>query len=267
MKTRSIRNLALYFEEGEEAAAELIASASERSLDLIRDLWGLEAPDRCRVYVMTSWQSFLFQSAPWPWRLYLAVTLPLRYARIQKVWDMAGGWTQRYGRQWVVGIKPPHLLQKVNAGLRERVFIRREVGEWVQHNTCHELVHACSDRLRLPAWLHEGLAMVTVDRFAGKPTVKAETLEALTSQVHGSSPHRAASSGPDSLLYLAVRGYWITRFLADVQPQLLREQFARQQTHEALVTALASGLEMEPGEFWSQIDDLVVAHFAGISTH
>jgi len=261
MKKRSIRNLALLFEEGEDAAAELIASAGERSLDIIQDLWGLEAPALCRVYVMTSWRSFLFHSAPWPWRAYLAVTLPLRSARIQKVWDMAGGWTQRYGRQWVIGIKPPRLLQKVDAGLRGRVFIKREVEEWVRHNTCHELVHACSGHLRLPAWLQEGLAMVTVDRFAGKPTVKPETLEALANQSQGAKQKDTNFSNPDHLLYLAVRGYWITRFLVETQPGLLREQLVRHQPHEALEAALAAGLDLDPGDFWTQIDNLVITHY------
>lgn len=267
MKTKSIRNLSLHFEEGEEAAAELIASASERSLDLIQDLWELEAPALCRVYIMTSWRSFLFHSAPWPWRVYLAITLPLRSARIQKVWDVAGGWTQRYGRQWVIGIKPPHLLQKVDAGLRGRVFIQREVGEWVRHNTCHELVHACSGHLQLPAWLQEGLAMVTVDRFAGKPTVKSETVDALENQAQRAKQKETNFSDPDYLLYQAVRGYWITRFLADTQLGLLREQLVRRQPHEVLEAALASGLDMDPREFWTQIDNLVAAHYEGISIH
>lgn len=265
MKTKTIRNLSLSFEDGEEAAAELMASASERSLDLIQDLWELKAPNLCRIYVMTSWQSFLFHSAPWPWRVYLAVTLPLRSARLQKVWDMAGGWTQRYGRQWVIGIKPPHLLQKVDAGLRERVFIRREVGEWVQHNTCHELVHASSGHLRLPAWLQEGLAMVTVDRFAGEPIVKAETLEVLSYHTHETEPQRANFSDPDYLLYQAVRGYWLTRFLADTQLVLLKEQLVSRQPHATLEAALASGMDIDPGEFWTLIDNLVAAYYKRLS--
>lgn len=262
--TRSIRNLTLYFDAEEEAAADLVASACERSLDLIRDLWRLEAPAECHVYVMTSWTRFLFHSAPWPWRIYLAVTLPLRYARLQQVWEMAGGWAQRYGQRYTIGLKPPRLLKEVGAGLRERIFVRREVDEWVQHNTCHELVHACSDCLQLPSWLHEGLAMITVDRFAGKPTVKAETLETLTNRSRGTRPQEGYgdfSSDPDSLLYLAVRGYWITRYLAETQPVLLWEQLARRQSYEALEGTLAAGMEVDLEGFWSQIDGIVVSHF------
>ena len=265
MKTRSIRGLTLYFDAQEAEAAELIGDACERSLDLLRELWGLELPGECRVYVMTSWLRFLFHSAPWPWRIYLAATLPLRYGRIQRLWNVAGGWAQRYGQRQTIGLKPPRLLRGIDAGLRERIFVHREVDEWVQHNACHELVHACTDHLRLPTWLHEGLAMVTVDRFAGKPTVKAETLEALTRQPPGARPQEGygrMAVAPDRLLYLAARGYWITRYLADTQPGLLRGLLEQRQSHEVLEGTLAAGLGMSRDEFWSRIDGMVLAHFA-----
>jgi hypothetical protein len=263
METRLIRNLTLYFDAEEEAAADLIGGACERGLDLLRDLWGLEAPAECRVYVMPSWPRVLFHAAPWPWRFYLASTLPLRYASIQKVWSLAGGWAMRYGQRQIIGIKPPRLLRGVDAGLRERIFVPRELDEWVQHNTCHELAHACSDHLQLPTWLHEGLAMVTVDRFAGKPTVKAETLQTLAARPAGARPEPRAAhpSDPDHMVYLAVRGYWITRYLAEVYPALLREQLGRRQSHEALEAALAAGTGLDPTEFGTQVEDLVVSHF------
>jgi hypothetical protein len=265
METRTVHHVTLYFDAEEEAAAELIEGACERSLNLIRDLWDLEAPEECRVYVMTSWQRFLFHSAPWPWRIYLVITMPLRYAHIKRVWDVAGGWALRYGQRRVIGIKPPHLLQKVDAPLGERIFTPRTMDEAVAHNTCHELVHACSDHLKLPNWLHEGLAMVTVDRFVGKPTVKPETLETVAGRSQGTRPpegYGRFASDPDSLLYLATRGYWITRYLAETRPALLTRLLAQRQTHEALESTLANEFGMSREAFWRQIDGIVVAHFS-----
>lgn len=265
METKSIRGLTLYFDAEEGEAAELIGDACERSVELIGELWGLETPAECRVYVMTSWPRFLFHSAPWPWRVFLAATLPLQYGRIQKVWSIAGGWAQRYGQRRTVGLKPPRLLREVGAGLRERIFVHREVDECVQHNTCHELVHAFSDHLRLPTWLHEGLAMVTVDRFAGKPTVKADTLKALTRQPSSTRPQEGYGGmavDPDRLLYLAVRGYWITRYLAEVRSALLRGLLEQRQSREELEGTLAAELGMSREGFWDRIDGIVLAHFA-----
>lgn len=268
METKTIRNLTLHFDATEEASAGLIGSACTQSLDLIRNLWGLEAPAECRVYVMTSWSQFLFDAAPWSWRIYLALTLPLRYRRIQQMWAMAGGWALRYGERRVIGIKPPQLLQEVDPGLRERIFVPREPEAWSQHNTCHELVHACSDHLKLPTWLHEGLAMVTVDRFAGRPTVQATTLKTVVDASRGAGPrHGDASllSDPDHLVYLAVRGYWMTRYLAETHPKLLREQLMHRQSHQALEAALAPELGIDPGGFWREMEAITASYFEGLA--
>lgn len=169
----------------------------------------------------------------------------------------------RYGQRRVIGIKPPHLLRQMDTGLRERAFVQREVDEAVEHNTCHELTHASSDHLGLPTWLHEGLAKVTVDHFSGKSTVKAETMGAWGERPKTWPEARFGSrtSRLDNLLCLAVRGYWITRYLAEVHPALLREQLAHWQSHEALESALATGVGLDPEEFWPRIDDLAISHF------
>lgn len=264
MESRSMGDLTLYYPAEERDAAEVIGRACEQSVALVHVLWGLEAPAACRVYVMTSWLPFLFHSAPWPWRIYLALTLPLRYARLQKLWLVAGGWAQRYGKRQVVGIKPARLLQAAGAGLRARIFLPREADEWVAHNTCHELVHACSEGLKLPTWLHEGLAMVTVDHLAGRATVRDDTLAVLASQSQETRPEEdygRVPAGADGLVYLAVRGYWLTRYLADRHPALLRKLLAGRQPHEALERRLAAGLGLSPETLWRQIDGMVVSHY------
>jgi len=269
MDTRSIHSLRLYYQPGEEPTADLIEDACEKTLDLIDDLWGLKAPEQCRVYVMASWWHFLFHSAPLIWRIYLVLTLPLRYSRIRKLWGIAGGWALRYGPRRAIGIKPARLLEEIEPGLRDRVFIRRDPDDWVRHNTCHELVHACSDYLRLPTWLHEGLAMVTVDRFAGKSTVKPETLDALDKQAGSQISQkgtRSITSSVDELVYMAVRGYWITRYLFETQPGLLREQLIRPQSRSTLENELAAGLRIPQGEFMDQIDRKVISHFQAHSS-
>jgi hypothetical protein len=264
MIIRSIRNLSLYYLPGEEETAGIVEDACEKSLDLIDRLWRFQAPGECRLYVMDSWPRFLFHSAPWHWRIYLALTLPLRFSRIQKLWKIAGGWALRYGSRRVIGVKPARLLEGIEPGFRNKIFIQRNAEDWVRHNTCHELTHASSDHLRLPTWLHEGLAMVTVDHLAGKPTVKSETLEALEKHA-GSKKAQKGSRGittsVDELVYMAVRGYWITRFLFETQPGLLKEQLFQPQSHSALESELAAGSQIPQGEFMEHINRKVLTYF------
>jgi hypothetical protein len=62
-------------------------------------------------------------------------------------------------------------------------------------------------------------------------------------------------------VYHCVRGYWITRFLADTQPDLLRSLLGQRTRRRALESKLAAGLGVSREEFWKEIDNIVVLHF------
>lgn len=265
METLSIEGLTLYFDPSERQAAEVIKLACAKSVQVIRELWDLPAPEDCRVYVMTSWRRFAFQSAPWPWRVLMAILYPLWAPGIRRSWAQVGGYAQRYGRRRVVGLKPPRLVALAQGGIGERIFLPLpDANEKVQHNTCHELAHAFVDHLDLPDWLKEGLAMVTVDRFAGRATVRPETLETME-RAQGSAPAGARTrldvSDPDAVVYLYVRGYWLTRFLQETQPGLLQGLLSRRHDPGALDRKLAAALGIPHEEFWREIDPRVAAHF------
>jgi hypothetical protein len=214
---------------------------------------------------MTSWQRFLFHSAPWHWRILLAVTIPLWVFRVRKIWRFAGGWVQRYGARLAVGIKPPRILQQADRSIGAQIFVpEKEIDEKVEQVTCHELVHAFTAHLRLPMWLNEGLAMVTVDRLSGAPTVRLETVESLDEPARGSGPESYRSvqrKDKEALVYHVVRGYWLTRYIEETQPDLLQGLLAQRQSHSALEVQVATALGMDRDEFWRRIDGIVASHF------
>ena len=265
METLPIAGLTLYFEPEDREAAGLIESACEKSVRVIHDHWGLETPEDCRVYVMRSLLHFVFDSAPVSWRLLLGITFPLWYPRQRRIWPYAGGYQQRYGRRLAVGVKPPRLMQEADGSLGARVFGHTDdIGEKVERTTCHELAHAFVGHLDLPAWLKEGHAMVTVDRYMGKPTVKQETLETIEmlEALAGNPGYRKVSmQDQDAAVYLYTRGYWITRYLDETQPELLRSLLQRRRSQSALETKVAAALGMDGERFQSEIDRMVIAHF------
>jgi hypothetical protein len=223
---------------------------------------------------MTSWRHFLFHSAPWHWRIMLAASIPLWVFRVQKIWRFAGGWVQRYGTRLAVGIKPPRILQLADRSIGAQIFVQeKEINEKVEQVTCHELTHAHSAHLRLPMWLNEGLAMVTVDKLAGQPTVRFETVETLDHLARRAVPGASArGSGPESyrsvqrkdtevLVYHVVRGYWLTRYIVETQPDLLKGLLARRQSHRTLEDKVATALGMDREAFWRRIDGIVASHF------
>ncbi len=262
----SFDGLVLFFDVEEQQTAEPIRQACVRSVRLLQEHWGLATPKDCRIYVMTSWLGFVFQSAPWPWRLLLAATMPLWAMRAQQTWALAGGWEQRYGQRRAIGIKPARLLQLADKRLGDRIFVKEaNIDEKIQSITCHELTHAFTSHLRLPAWLKEGLAMVMVDRFFEKPTVQYETLAVLE--------RSSAQYGPDgyqnlrlederTVVYLYVRSYWLTRYIEETQPGLLRDLLSQGCPHNEWESRIAAVYEKQLDEFWGEIDGELVSHFA-----
>lgn len=265
METLSVCGITLYFDSAERDASEIIRDACEKSVGLIHERWGLNTPKECRVHVMTSWRHFLFHSAPWHWKILLAASMPFSYSRVNRLWRFAGGWVQRYGKRIAVGVKPQRLIEAADRSIGALIFHQEfDVSQKVQHITCHELTHAFAAHLRLPAWLNEGLAMVTVDEFVGRPTVKPETIEALAHAMRRTRPkgYRGVSvKDRDALVHLYVRGYWITRYFKDTQPELLRTLLAERYSQKALEDNLAGALGLTREEFWESIDQKVVTHF------
>ena len=265
MKSRTISGITLVIAPGEQDTANVIGSACGKAVSLIQKSWGLETPEDCRIYVMTSWLGFVFQSAPWHWRILLGATMPFWCFRARRTWPYSAAWTQRYGKRIAIGVKPPRLLEQSDKSIGVRMFVEeKDMKVNVQHVTCHELVHACSAHLKLPMWLNEGIATVTVDRFLERPTIIEETLDFLRSFLpKGASPtyRELSRMSGEAIAYHGMRGYWLVRYLEEKCPGFLKRLFSLRRDPRAIEREMIVELGMEPGSFWNQIDDVVVGHF------
>jgi hypothetical protein len=265
METIVASGMDIHFNEEERGTAEIVQHACEKTIHILGEQWDLKASEDCRVYVMTSWADFIFRSAPWHWKILLVLTYPLWVFRVRRMWQIAGGWMQRYGKRCAVGVKPPWLIEVADRSMGERIFVKEESFEQkIRLITCHELTHAFTAHLRLPMWLNEGLAMVTVDKFLGTTTVKENTLQALQHSKKEQSPgkyQKVSIRDQDAMVYHTVRGYWIVRYLLDTRPDLLKRLLKERQSHEALEEKIASSYQMERKEFWAAIDGMLVTRF------
>lgn len=265
MESIAANGVALFFDPKEREAGVTIKIACEQSLKTINDSWGLEPPEDCRVFIMTSWPGCVFLGAPPGTKILLGLTMPLWYSEFKKRWENAGGWAQRYGKRQVVGIKTPRLIAITPETIGESIFIQEEdLNYKVLSIVCHELTHACSSHLGLPTWLHEGLAMVTVDRCLGRTTVQKNTLQLLMESdqaTRGEEKIDLRNQSKAEIILIYVRGYWLTRYLAETQPYLMKSLLNQHVSHQTLEENLASSLGIRTENFWVEIDDQVVAHF------
>jgi hypothetical protein len=254
MESEPVAGMHLFYDAEEQAAARIIAIACERSVRLLRQRWGLAVPEDCRVYVMTSWLGFLFHSAPWHWKAYLALTLPLVARRASHIWPYAGGWSLPFGRRRAVGVKPMRLIQTANRGLGEQIFTKnRDLSETVQTVTCHELVHAFTFHLRLPTWLNEGLATLAMEHYLDRRIVREETLENL---LHASlTPTSSATEklrmdDPQALISQYVRSYWLTRYIEETRPELLKDLLSMRYKKKELEDKVVSAFGKDQKNIW-----------------
>jgi hypothetical protein len=231
----------------------------------MRQRWDLAPPADCRVYVMTDWRQFLFHSAPWPWKVYLALTLPLVARRASRIWPYAGGWALQYGSRRVVGVKPPHVIKSSDRSLGEQIFLQdRDLSEIVQTVTCHELVHAFTFHLKLPTWLHEGLATLAMEHYLDRRIVRQETLENLVSLSAGEKEGAAGRlrvDDPQALISQYARGYWLTRYIDETKPELLKELLAERISSKELEEKVASAFGKDRERFWKDIDCKLISWY------
>lgn len=265
MEKLKLPGLAIYFEASDRETAEAVRAACADTIVLIRKYWGIEPPPDCRVYIMNSLLGFVFASAPWSWKFILALTLPLWYSRQARLWSTVGGYEQRFGRRRVVGVKSARLIQLGSSSLGEKIFIEQEeVFAKVQSVACHELTHAFTTHLPLPTWLKEGLAMLTVDRYFKRQTVRGETLEWLSNPPQAFTAQgvqRLALGDENTIVYQYALGYWLTRYLEDVHPGLLKDLFTRCNSPSQLESEIALALQESPSKFWEVINSRLLAHF------
>ena len=261
----SVGRLSVACEPEDETTARVIAGACEDALRLAKDIWGLGPPRDCRLYVMTSWRDFVFRSAPWPWKVMLALNYPLWSGRVRRTWPISAGWTQHYGRRIAIGIKPPRLLEISDKSVGVHMYVEeKDPVVKIRHLTCHELTHAASAHLRLPAWLNEGLAAVSVDRFLGKPTIREDLIDLLQRVRPKSAPPSYRSMmrlQGETLAYHAVRGYWIVRYLEQAHPGFVRGLLSQRRSPREIERLVAVVLGLPLDRLWSEIDGVIVGNY------
>jgi hypothetical protein len=266
MQSLSIDRLKIFFETEDRDTAQFAEQASALCLQLIHETWGLPVPEDCRIYILNAaWLKSLFHAAPWPWRFGMGFSLPFWYFRAKSLWQVSAGWAVTFGSRRFIGVKPPRLIQLSDRSIGSRIFVHNDdLRAKVQEVVCHELTHACAAHLRLAPWLNEGLAMYTVDRYIGKSTVRADTLDILadTAGKPGIRSYRQINvKRQAAIISVCVRGYWMTRYLEETQPGALKRVLVQRYSHPEMERELASACGLNPELFWSQVDDRVYSYY------
>ena len=262
--TDSIR---LIYPAPEAEAASLIEASCLRSLETIRWLWGPPEPEDCRVYVMTSMLRFIYCSSGIRVKISLTLFLPFWYRAMRKFWPLTAGLTRQVKDRPIVGVKPPRLLVEADTRIGERLFIKEaDMIRKLESTVCHELTHAFFSHLKLPNWLNEGVAMLSVDEHFQHESVRRDTLDLLNEgrgAVGASSALGYAKLKPEEVVCVYARGYWLTRFLRERHPDVLRSFLTQERTAQQFDAELARLLGVPLHLLWIEVDRGLYRYFSG----
>lgn len=266
LHTLTAKKSRIIHEERDAETALMMQDVCSKTNDLLLKRWNLSIPSGTQVHIMRSWLRFPFDASPLYRKMLLALAFPLWAFHAKKLWAYSGGWSMPYPQHPAIGVKPPEILQKSDRSMGQRIFVEG-MDSWmkVQLITCHELTHASTNHLKLPAWLNEGLAMTAVDAYFGYNTVQPQTLFNLVNTIPKTNPkgyRQLSRADKDTLIYLYVRGYWITRYFDSLHPDVLRVILSKRHRSSTILALLAKRLGVKPADFWLLIDDIVVTHFS-----
>ena len=241
---KEIGTAVIIYKDQHSDLAGIMAEIVERTGALVRENLGLNPAQRCELHILEDWGSFIDQAAPQYLRLLLRLLKPLWQGRMERTFQVAGGWMLPWGKKLSVGIKPPDILGRSQSELGKRLFVPvPDLLEKFRHLTCHEYTHACTAHLRLPFWLNEGLAMRMVDYLAGYQTVLENThalgmTESTIRQLRKAT--RLAAESSEALLELYSGGYWLVRELEGADPLFLRNLLSRKRTSREIISRIQS---------------------------
>lgn len=263
--TLNVKNSIIRYEPRDAETARMIQAVCSKTEELVYEKWHLSLPEGTQVHVMRSWLHFPFLASNWIRKILLALSLPLWSIQARRLWAFSGGWALPYPRHPAIGVKPPELLQISDRSMGRQIFVDdMDDMAKVQMIACHELTHASTARLRLPAWLNEGMAMVAVDDFFGYQSVQPQTLSSLRDtqpKIRPQDYRQLRRAHKQTLVYLYVRGYWITRFLDGHHPEILCHILSKRHKHSDILTILSEALQIPVSDFWQRIDDIVYNYF------
>jgi hypothetical protein len=258
--------LKVFYQPVDSDACDLVLPVADSTDRVIRELWGVQRPERkCRMYITESGIGFVFRAAPWHFRLWYGLCIPFYWYEIWRAWREAGGWTVGHRRQApATAVKPPRILERSTSRMGRLLFPQSSTIDKFKHIVCHELTHAYTIHLGLPFWLNEGLAMLTVDRYFGEIQIRPETLDILGKAVDRIEPrdYRYLSSMSDyTIVAHYARGYWTTRYLDETIPDTLRDLLRTRLPRKSVNKRIAQALGMDYKTMWKHLDRRAHSHF------
>ncbi|MBN1315777.1 MAG: hypothetical protein JXA42_09925, partial [Anaerolineales bacterium] len=70
-----------------------------------------------------------------------------------------------------------------------------------------------------------------------------------------------STTGGTDFVYHAARGYWVTRYINEKQPGLIKNLLSQSPDPDRIEKSVAGELGVEPDRLWQEIDTIIATYF------
>lgn len=250
--------LELIVHPDELESAEIVRKALMQGGEMLKQTWNLQLRRRAQVWVVPDLNA-LAASNPWYARPAWWCMRRFTPRRLDGVWRWVSGWTLTYWDRTVIAIKPL-------AGLEQTMrssgtpLLADTVAQRLASCAVHELTHACTPHLLATPWLNEGVALLSVDRFATRPSFTLTSLSTLQSFRPPKAYRQLGRFNQAEVVAFYRLSYWLSRYVQEAHPSMFRAWLVRPKRLEA---ELADLFQVERHSLWHSVPERLQTYFGG----
>ena len=269
-KSTAVERLEIYYDETEKGIVGVIEKAYSRTSEVVKECWGVDYKDMIPFYVSKQCPEIkgVFDGMRWynclKYFYNLLFVVPVSIISFLRILMLSSAVVlEDRDCKPLVWMKPWDMIESdqvvFTATFFDGDFTERENN--IEYITCHEIVHVNLKYLKLPQWLNEGLAMVTVDSYFGRNIIKESTINTLQALFLKKAAMKR-KRGSETFIYSEyIPWYWITRFLIEEYPELIEDFIRNKQSDKNIEKKIADRLGIRRKVFWQELGELVHFHY------
>lgn len=257
-------NLELYYSKNHLAEVNLIKKYHDEVEEKISSLWKLEKPKNVKIYFINSSIEYIrysFGYYSFLGKLFLII-LPCIFLNFIRIWKEAAGVFVNINSNYFIFLKKYDENRSSNIG--KYIFHRKYINieEYLKSIYSHELTHVFSEKLKLPQWLNEGLALYSSEIVLDNKIINGKSLELMDEEKTKVNISNLNLKSEITRAYKYIKGYWTIKYLNEIYPGFLEKTFKEYKGKE-VVNQIAKklGIDRKRKKFNKELDGKVYEYF------
>jgi len=264
MTITNYNNLQIFYNNNHISEVNIITQYHDEVEDGINNLWELDRPKEVNLYFINSFIEYIkysFINNSLLGKL-LMVLLPCIYLDFIRIWKEAAGLFVNIDSKYYIFLRKYN--ENRSSKLGKYIFCKRQINseEYLKSIYTHELTHVFSDKLDLPHWLNEGLALYTSEKIINDKIITNKSLELLNEKRTIISISDLTLDNEIKMAYSYIKGYWTIRYLNELYPGFITKLLKKDKGKDVVKKiAKKLGLDTKKNNFDKELNFILYHYF------